>query len=101
MLAIWLLKTQKVRRERTVWEALDHPNILPFYGHADDEEFEPFGAFISPVNMDEGSGQIGAEYWFSGVPTAMWVDSLNSMERKWGQPSDLTWYVNYGRVKCF
>jgi hypothetical protein len=33
-----------------VWEALEHPNILPFYGHADDEDFQPFGAFISPVN---------------------------------------------------
>ena len=41
--------TQKVRRERLIWESLDHPNILPFYGHADDAMFEPFGAFISPV----------------------------------------------------
>lgn len=45
-----LTTRQKVRRERMVWEALEHPNILPFYGHADDEDFQPFGAFISPVN---------------------------------------------------
>jgi serine/threonine protein kinase len=40
---------QKVNREREVWAALNHPNILRFYGFAEDKAFEPFGALISPV----------------------------------------------------
>jgi len=41
---------QKLRRERKLWGALDHPNIVPFYGYAINEEiFKPLGAFISPV----------------------------------------------------
>ncbi|KAG8832890.1 hypothetical protein FRC18_004471 [Serendipita sp. 400] len=40
---------RKIHRERAVWGALDHPNILPCIGYAeDDEQFEPFGALISP-----------------------------------------------------
>lgn len=39
---------RKLLRERTTWETLNHPNILPFYGYANDESFEPFGALISP-----------------------------------------------------
>ncbi|KAG8805291.1 hypothetical protein FRC19_007989, partial [Serendipita sp. 401] len=40
---------RKVQRERTVWGELDHPNILPLIGYAeDDERFEPFGALVSP-----------------------------------------------------
>jgi len=42
--------SQKVKRETTVWATAEHPNILPFYGFADDEEFAPFGALISPVS---------------------------------------------------
>jgi hypothetical protein len=30
---------------------LDHPNILPFYGYANDAHFQPFGAFLSPVSL--------------------------------------------------
>jgi len=41
---------QKLNRERRTWGALHHPNILPLYGFAEDEEmFQPFGALISPV----------------------------------------------------
>jgi hypothetical protein len=44
------MKTQKLRRERTTWGRLRHPNVLPLYGFADDHElFQPFGALISPV----------------------------------------------------
>ncbi|PVF94696.1 kinase-like protein [Serendipita vermifera] len=40
---------RKIRRERWIWSTLDHPNILPLLGFADDDPgFEPFGAFISP-----------------------------------------------------
>ncbi|PVF91224.1 kinase-like protein [Serendipita vermifera] len=39
---------RKVRREAIIWLRLDHPNILPLFGFADDEDFQPFGAFISP-----------------------------------------------------
>ncbi|KIM30235.1 hypothetical protein M408DRAFT_328291 [Serendipita vermifera MAFF 305830] len=40
---------RKLRRERTVWARLHHPNVLPLYGFANDHElFLPFGAFISP-----------------------------------------------------
>ncbi|KIM21069.1 hypothetical protein M408DRAFT_333662 [Serendipita vermifera MAFF 305830] len=39
---------RKVNREREVWAALSHPNILPFYGFAEDAVFEPYGALISP-----------------------------------------------------
>ncbi|KAG8780744.1 hypothetical protein FRC15_009318 [Serendipita sp. 397] len=43
---------RKIHRERAVWGALDHPNILPCIGYAeDDEQFEPFGALISPVSV--------------------------------------------------
>ncbi|KAG8808702.1 hypothetical protein FRC18_004893, partial [Serendipita sp. 400] len=57
MVAVKVLKTigqthamrRKVQRERTVWGELDHPNILPLIGYAeDDERFEPFGALVSP-----------------------------------------------------
>ena len=41
---------QKVKRETIVWATTDHPNILPFYGFADDAAFAPFGALISPVS---------------------------------------------------
>jgi hypothetical protein len=37
-------------RERELWALLEHPNILPFYGYAEDEQvFGLFGALISPV----------------------------------------------------
>jgi hypothetical protein len=42
---------KKLRRERTVWGRLRHPNVLPLYGFADDYElFQPLGALISPVS---------------------------------------------------
>lgn len=40
-----------MRRERTIWAQLNHPNILPFYGYAEDPRlFGAFGALISPVS---------------------------------------------------
>ncbi|KAG8818021.1 RHO1 GDP-GTP exchange protein 2, partial [Serendipita sp. 399] len=45
----------KILRERVIWGALNHPNILPLIGYAEgDERFEPFGALISPwcINGD-------------------------------------------------
>ena len=51
----WLKKTvanfiQKMRRERELWAALEHQNIVPLYGYAEDERiFGLFGALISPV----------------------------------------------------
>jgi hypothetical protein len=47
---ILTLIEQKVKREAIVWATANHPNILPFYGFADDAEFAPFGALISPVS---------------------------------------------------
>jgi hypothetical protein len=45
-------EAQKVKRERRTWGAVKHPNILPLYGFADDEDlFQPFGALISPVSI--------------------------------------------------
>jgi len=39
-----------LRRERKLWGALDHPNIVPFHGYAADREiFRGLGALISPV----------------------------------------------------
>jgi hypothetical protein len=41
---------QKIKREKWTWSTLHHPNILPLYGWVDDDDrFQPFGAFISPV----------------------------------------------------
>ncbi|PVF91171.1 kinase-like protein, partial [Serendipita vermifera] len=40
--------TQKLKRERAIWATLSHPNILPFWGFADGEDFGSYGAFISP-----------------------------------------------------
>jgi hypothetical protein len=38
-------------RERELWAALEHTNIVPFYGYAGDERvFGLFGALISPVS---------------------------------------------------
>ncbi|KAG8800765.1 Suppressor of Sensor Kinase (SLN1), partial [Serendipita sp. 399] len=43
---------KKIKRERTVWEMLDHPNILTFYGFTEeDDRFQPLGALISPSNV--------------------------------------------------
>ncbi|PVF94194.1 kinase-like protein [Serendipita vermifera] len=40
---------RKIRREGLIWSKLNHPNILPLLGFADDDKgFEPFGAFVSP-----------------------------------------------------
>ncbi|KAG8830157.1 hypothetical protein FRC17_005330 [Serendipita sp. 399] len=40
---------RKIERERTVWAMLDHPNILPLYGFAEeDARFQPLGALVSP-----------------------------------------------------
>ncbi|KIM19724.1 hypothetical protein M408DRAFT_57582, partial [Serendipita vermifera MAFF 305830] len=39
---------RKLLREMTVWSKADHPNIYPFFGHATDAAFGPFGALISP-----------------------------------------------------
>jgi hypothetical protein len=37
-------------RERELWAALQHPNIVPLYGYVEDEQmFGLFGALISPV----------------------------------------------------
>jgi hypothetical protein len=37
-------------RERELWAALEHLNIVPFLGYAEDERtFGLFGALISPV----------------------------------------------------
>jgi hypothetical protein len=42
--------TQKMTRERELWAALEHQNIVPLYGYAEDERiFGLFGALISPV----------------------------------------------------
>lgn len=42
--------SQKMEREREVWGALQHPNIAPFCGYAEGDDFYgPFGALISPV----------------------------------------------------
>jgi hypothetical protein len=42
-----------MERERELWAALQHPNIVPLYGYAEDEGdekmFGEFGALISPV----------------------------------------------------
>jgi hypothetical protein len=39
-------------RERKLWAAMDHVNIVPLYGYAEDEsKFGPFGALISPVRF--------------------------------------------------
>jgi len=76
ILVLVLIVLQKVLRERTVWEALEHPNILPFYGYADDTEFEPFGAFISPVGISRFTSN-SAYYTGSGAPMVMLVASSN------------------------
>ncbi|PVF94185.1 kinase-like protein [Serendipita vermifera] len=40
---------RKVMREGFIWSQLNHPNILPLLGFAnDDPGFQPFGAFVSP-----------------------------------------------------
>ncbi|PVF94193.1 kinase-like protein [Serendipita vermifera] len=40
---------RKIHREGLIWSKLNHPNILPLLGFADDDKgFEPFGAFVSP-----------------------------------------------------
>ncbi|PVF94191.1 hypothetical protein CPB86DRAFT_54194 [Serendipita vermifera] len=39
---------RKIMREGLIWSKLDHPNILPLLGFADDDSFQPFGAFVSP-----------------------------------------------------
>jgi hypothetical protein len=42
-----------MQRERELWAALRHPNIVPLHGYAEDEGdekiFGEFGALISPV----------------------------------------------------
>jgi serine/threonine protein kinase len=39
-----------MERERKLWSALNHPNIVPFYGHATNQDiFGTLGALISPV----------------------------------------------------
>jgi hypothetical protein len=39
-----------MRREKELWAALEHQNIVPLYGYAEDEGvFGLFGALISPV----------------------------------------------------
>jgi hypothetical protein len=56
---------QKLNRERRTWGALNHPNILPLYGFADDEDmFQPFGALISPVcHVLFGPNGFNASQW--------------------------------------
>lgn len=40
---------RKSKRERLVWASLDHSNILPLYGYAEEEDrFGFFGSLISP-----------------------------------------------------
>ncbi|KAG9054438.1 hypothetical protein FS842_005125 [Serendipita sp. 407] len=39
---------RKIQREKLVWARLDHPNILPLYGYAEDRLFHPLGALVSP-----------------------------------------------------
>ncbi|KIM23218.1 hypothetical protein M408DRAFT_332495 [Serendipita vermifera MAFF 305830] len=57
--------TRRVLRERSVWATIDHPNILPFYGYADEPSFGIFGALISPwcANSDASNflNQRGSE----------------------------------------
>jgi hypothetical protein len=48
---VLITRVQKLKRERSTWAAMNHPNILPLFGFADDHEtFQPFGALVSPVN---------------------------------------------------
>lgn len=73
---------RKIERERKVWERLDHPNILPFYGHADDPEFEPFGAFISPWCEHGDSNQYLERYGSSLSPfdrLQLWKGVVNGV----------------------
>ncbi|PVG01327.1 kinase-like protein [Serendipita vermifera] len=68
----WLthVEHQKIQREGVVWAGLQHPNILPLLGFAEDEDlFQPFGAFISPWcpagtsedNINERGDSIGLQ----------------------------------------
>lgn len=60
-----------MRRERTVWASLRHPNIVPFYGYANDNDriYGLWGAFISPVSPRVTRLQNADVN--SGIPTAM------------------------------
>jgi hypothetical protein len=46
--------TQTLNRERAVWARLNHPNIIPLYGHTQGGGiFGPYGSLISPVGCLE------------------------------------------------
>ncbi|KIM25259.1 hypothetical protein M408DRAFT_222637 [Serendipita vermifera MAFF 305830] len=81
---------RKLLRERTAWGALDHPNILPLYGFADDNKlFEPFGALISPwmqqgdavdflaENQDLLTDEDKVELWRDVVEGVNYLHSFN------------------------
>ncbi|KAG8838573.1 hypothetical protein FRB91_007549, partial [Serendipita sp. 411] len=82
---------KKVCRERRVWAMLEHPNILPLLGYADEEEmFQPLGALISPWCKYGDAGQFIGEHGSSltlQVRVQLWkgvidgVAYLNSRER--------------------
>jgi hypothetical protein len=42
-----------MNRERKVWAAVQHVNIAPFYGYAEDDGriYGTWGALISPVGL--------------------------------------------------
>ncbi|KAG8806256.1 hypothetical protein FRC17_005102, partial [Serendipita sp. 399] len=53
----------KIHRERVIWKALNHPNILPLVGYAEgDAHFEPFGALVSPWCTNGDAAKFLAEH---------------------------------------
>jgi hypothetical protein len=39
-------------RECEIWAAMEHPNIVPFYGYTEsNDKFGYLGALISPVSL--------------------------------------------------
>ncbi|PVF94367.1 kinase-like protein [Serendipita vermifera] len=73
---------RKICREATIWLGLRHPNILPLLGFVKDEDFEPFGGFVSPWckygNSDQYLEQHGGSLLFESR-MRLWADTIKGV----------------------
>ncbi|KAG8825070.1 hypothetical protein FRC17_008864 [Serendipita sp. 399] len=75
---------RKINRERTVWGMLDHPNILPLYGFAEeDTRFQPSGALISPWYRSGNASTFLSQYGPSlanSERTGLWTGVISGVQ---------------------
>jgi hypothetical protein len=81
---------------------MNHPNIHPFYGFANDKSFGPFGALVSPVSWYTFCTCRPLHLTYSsGVRIGMLPNIYRKMAGRWSRRSGLLWCVGLTDMSSF